>query len=61
MVSEPFLSARSLMDSHSKDYDLSKAAQEAKSASSGNPDAKYLFSLFQYLGEGGIQKDKEAA
>ncbi|MBO7351597.1 MAG: sel1 repeat family protein, partial [Candidatus Methanomethylophilaceae archaeon] len=49
------------MDSHSKDYDLSKAAQEAKSALSGNPDAKYLFSLFQYLGEGGIQKDKEAA
>ncbi len=47
MVSEPFVSARTLMDRHSRDYDLSKAAQEAEGAASSNPDAKYLYSLFQ--------------
>ena len=59
MVSEPFMKARSLMDCKSERYDLSKAYAEVKS--SADPDAKYLYALFQYLGEGGASVDKESA
>ncbi len=61
MASEPFISARGLMDRHSPSYDLAKAAAEASSGMSGNSDAKYLSALFRYLGEGGVQKDKSDA
>jgi hypothetical protein len=49
------------MDRHSGSYDLSKAASQAVSGSSSNPDAKYLLALFRYLGEGGMERDKDAA
>ena len=61
MVSEPFVSARNLMDRHSQSYSLESAANEARNGLSGSPDAKYLFALFQYTGQGGVQQDKESA
>ena len=61
MVSEPFMKARQLMDVGSEGYDLSAAASAAKDATSFDADAKYLYALFQYLGEGGVQKDADSA
>jgi TPR repeat protein len=59
MASELGNSARALMDINSDSYDLSKAAEAA--GSSTDPDSKYLYALFQYLGEGNVPQDRTAA